>query len=128
MLRENTRRAALESSRAAEDAATRIADQAPAIAEAIAPAARPGPGARDDNNASSEAALADHWWVQFQDGVRWVDIDPMLPDAQVGAALAPPAETIALDAAGNGKLPLPGRYCQELEVRVVVERWDGGGG
>jgi hypothetical protein len=127
MLRENTRRAALESSRAAEDAAARIADQMPAIAEAIGPAARPDAPAPDDKKASSEAALADHWWVQFQDGGRWVDVDPMLPDAQVGTALAPPAEMIALDAAGNGKLPLQSRYCQELEVRVVVERWDGGG-
>src|SRR5436189_210589 len=56
MLRQNTRRAALESSRAAEDAAARIADQMPAIAEAIRPATRPDAPAPDDRKASSEAA------------------------------------------------------------------------
>jgi len=86
----------------------RIAAQAAAIAKLV-PATAP-PAARDTS------ALADHWWVQAEDGGVWIDLDPSLPDAEPGQTLVAAGETIAPDAVGDDRR-------HTLTVRVIGEVW-----
>jgi hypothetical protein len=63
------------------------------------------------------AAARDHWWVQWNDGARWVDRDfdgEVLDPAALGAA--PQTATVAELA--------PDLYDQVV-VRVVAEHWSG---
>jgi hypothetical protein len=65
-------------------------------------------------------ALEDHWWVQRQDGERWIDLDLLAGLADPSAAAVIPAtETVAPAA-------LPASLEHELTVRVVGERWSAG--
>ncbi len=59
------------------------------------------------------AEAADHWWVQWEDGDRWVDMDLMAPLQNMGAASGPPSETF-------GSLPKAQRHTVSLEV--VIEQ------
>lgn len=61
-------------------------------------------------------ALQDHWWVQWQGSATWVDLDP----ATDGASQVVVKAQQTLD---PGQLPADLRH--EVEIRVVVERWDG---
>jgi hypothetical protein len=65
-------------------------------------------------------ALEDHWWVQRQDGDRWIDLDLLADLTDPGAdSVVPATETIA-----PGDLPASLEH--ELAIRVVGERWSGG--
>lgn len=65
-------------------------------------------------------ALEDHWWVQRQEGDRWIDLDLQADLADPGAdSVVPAMETIA-----PGELPASVEH--ELAIRVVGERWSGG--
>jgi hypothetical protein len=72
------------------------------------------------------AALADHWWVQRQNGGRWVDLDLAATEPGTGQALLPAQRTLALPP-GAGKLALPVAECQEVEFRAIIEAWRGDG-
>ncbi len=66
------------------------------------------------------AALQDHWWVQWQDGDRWIDLDPVAAaHDSLATALVPAAETMAPQDVPAGERHL-------LAVRLVVERWADG--
>jgi hypothetical protein len=130
-LKARARQAALEGSRAAEDAVSRVADQAPALLEALRGAGAGGTGAGGAAADKAEvtpvaAALADHWWVQYEDQGRWIDLDPLLPDARPGEVPWKPSATVPLDPRAPGKVPLDAALCHEVEVRVVIERCDPG--
>ena len=71
------------------------------------------------------AAMADHWWVQRQEKTAWVDLDPLLPDAKPGAFRLAPKETFPIRVA-DGAVHLDAKFCQEVEVRVIIERRQGG--
>jgi hypothetical protein len=86
----------------------RIAEQAAALAKLV-PATAP-PAARDTS------AFADHWWVQVEDSGVWIDLDPSLPDAEPGQALAAAGETLAPDAIGQDRR-------HTLTIRVIGEVW-----
>jgi len=55
---------------------------------------------------------------------RWVDLDVLKRDGRPGEGLAAAVETI--DLAPDGKPALPAALVHEIELRVVVERWDAG--
>ncbi|MFQ5721595.1 MAG: transglutaminase domain-containing protein, partial [Candidatus Aminicenantales bacterium] len=38
-------------------------------------------------------AVKDHWWVQIYKNDQWLDLDPSFPEAKIGQAFAPLAET-----------------------------------
>ncbi len=61
--------------------------------------------------------LRDHYWVQYRRGDAWVDLDPSFPEARVGQAFAPAAET---------RESVPDALYHRVVLRVVVEeRKDG---
>ena len=85
------------------------------------------PPPKDDDRAERaalKAALADHWWVQREDSGRWVDLDPLRPDAKPGDSLNRAMETVEMPA--DGKAALPANLYHEIQLRVVVERWEDG--
>ncbi len=63
-------------------------------------------------------ALADHWWLQYQDeSSAWVDLDPSLPTSAPGSALTTAVET--LDAFGLTELPA--ELTHRVSLAVVLE-------
>jgi hypothetical protein len=64
-------------------------------------------------------ALRDHWWVQWNDGSAWVDLDVLAPDGSAGEASATPLGTAGLAAAVEG-------LHHEIAIRLVVEQWSAG--
>jgi hypothetical protein len=65
-------------------------------------------------------ALEDRWWVQRQDGDRWIDLDPLASPADSSAeSVIAPMETMAPAA-------IPAALEHELTIRVVGERWRAG--
>ncbi len=105
-----------ETLRAAEQIGSRGAERAAQQAALLLAVAdsRPTPAAN-----RGEAAAADHWWVQVSDRNTWVDLDPAVPGARVGATLSSAREFFAPE-----ELPAP--YWQEVEVRVVIQQSIGG--
>lgn len=65
--------------------------------------------------AAARAALADHWWVEVEDGGAWIPLDTLAPSLSFGKTLLPPAETHAVDA-------LPDGLAHVVAVRVVAEQ------
>lgn len=105
-----------------KDAAARQATQSDSLLEALGPVP---PTDEASATAGDVSAIADHWWVQYQDKGKWIDLDPLLPDAKPGETRLVPKETIPIRAA-DGTVHLDAKYCQEVEVRVIVERRTGG--
>jgi hypothetical protein len=106
----------LDQQRMAEQVAQRVAEQVPAIAAAV------GQPAVDDSAIAQTAALdtlRDHWWVQWQQGSTWVDLDPTFADAESGRALAEVNETTQPD-------QLPDSLRHTVGIRLVVEFWEHG--
>lgn len=65
-------------------------------------------------------ALEEHWWVQRQDGDRWIDLDLLADLADPSAdSVMPATETFA-----PGQLPASLEH--ELTIRVIGERWKPG--
>lgn len=95
-----------------------IVQRASAESKALA-AALPAAAAPPATDADVEACLADHWWLQRQDGSNWVDLDVTLPGAKPGDTIAPAAETMPVDR-------LPAELWHSLRITVVTERWADG--
>lgn len=91
---------------AIEDRSARLAGQL--LADLGGPAPQGGDEAR-------LAALADHWWVQVQDGDAWIDADP---SAAIVGTLVPEATLAPAD--------LPPDLRHSVTLRVVVEFWEEG--
>ncbi len=95
--------------RLARLALTRIDAQTSALSTAFR-----GPGSA----ATVSDTLRDHFWIQCEEAGQWVDLDPTLHDAVPGKTLAAVGETLVPE-------KLPAGLSHEVEIRVVVERWDG---
>lgn len=97
--------------------AARVQERTRAQTEAIAGAVgEPPKDVMEAEAAAGLAAIRDHWWVQWKDGANWVDLDPTLGDAKSGQVLIPATETLVAD-------KLPESIYHQVEVRVIVERW-----
>jgi hypothetical protein len=106
----------LEQQHVAEQVAQRVAEQVPAIAAAV------GQPAAEDMAAAQIAALEalrDHWWVQWQQGSTWVDLDPTFAHAEPGRTLAEVQETTQQE-------QLPASLWHTVGIRLVVEFWEHG--
>jgi len=97
----------------------RVAAQATMIAAAVG---HPPASALAEERANKVRAVTDHWWVQWQNGPNWLDLDPTLPDAQLEKTLTAVQAT-----------PAPGNYTdlgQDLlhtvQIKVVIEVWKHG--
>jgi hypothetical protein len=118
MLRDLQTAGAKASAARAAAVARRASDQAKVVLAAVKPPAQPA-----QIDALAKAALSDHWWVQYQDGDKWIDLD--LLSAQAQGVVAGEPQTFALDKP-DGKVHLDAKYCHEVEVRVVAEHLSGG--
>ncbi len=62
-------------------------------------------------------ALSDHWWLQYQDGAAWLDLDPSLPSHEIGDTLSEPTDL--QETFGVGGLPEELRHT--LSLAVILE-------
>jgi hypothetical protein len=81
----------------------------------------PKPQAAAGADPDGVAAMVDHWWVQWQQDGKWVDLDPLLPDAQPDAALLSTLQTIPWRPT-PGRLPLEASLWHQVTIRVVIEQ------
>ncbi|HEY3249263.1 MAG TPA: hypothetical protein VGK88_13365 [bacterium] len=91
----------------AMEARGRSRTQAEKLARIVGSAVAAGPSLAPD--------AADHWWLQWSRDGQWVDADPTLPDASVGAAMTAPAETMTVE-------DLPPAVFHQLTIRVIIEQ------
>jgi len=105
------RQAAVSDIAAARSAAR---DQAAALASSIR---RDVPAGRSDDQ-EAVAAASDHWWVQYQQGASWVNLDPTPSDAAPGQVPA------ATPASVSDQVPQASRWT--VTMSVVVESWSKG--
>jgi len=80
-------------------------------------------GATDE--ASRLAALRDHWWVELNEGGRWIAMDVLLPDAKAGELLT--AATSTSEWPAKSPFPaIPDDDWHVVRLQVVVERYENG--
>lgn len=107
---------------------------APIVAEALALAhARTGPllaafessaaAGRNRSESSAIEAIRDHWWVEYLADGKWVALD-LLATAAAGITLAPASASHVWEPASE-KPPVPEKEWHSVNLRVVVERYDG---
>lgn len=96
---------------------TRVAEQTKRLLQSAKPSNPDREwGKRFDAALSS---LCEHWWVQVQDGSRWVDLDLLVGDGSRSIALSKPKETfLAKDISGD--------LYHQIVIRVIAEQWSGG--
>jgi len=93
--------------------AERVGTQTAFLAGAVAGAR----GGDEAARARARDALADHWWVEYHDAGAWIALDPSMPTATPGEALAAADEVVdawTLD-------ELPPDLVHTMRLRVVVE-------
>ncbi len=76
---------------------------------------------RPEPRAIALAAMADHWWVEYQNGDRWEALDVLRPAAPAGDATDPAAQRF--DWPSSAELPpVPDDDSHSVRVRVIVEQ------
>jgi hypothetical protein len=114
LLRQHLTKTTLHNQRLAEEAAERVTEQTQLIVEALGTQTE-----TTDHDKNSVAALQDHWWVQYADGKKWLDLDPTLASAERKAQ-----NIVAF--AKKGELRLDSKFCHEVAMSVVIEQWQEG--
>lgn len=125
-LRKDAEELLTRSQRATEDIAGRTDRQTSTLSAMIGGAAEPSGKGVQAAALPTEAleALRDHWWVQVSAGDKSLDLDP---DSAPSAPGIPPQLVETIDwQPKDGKWPLDAKLCHEIEIRVVVERWEDG--
>ena len=90
--------------------------QAKSIADAIVALAKPA--------APKTATAGRHWWVRYNDGNAWVDLDPALKAP--GEKLAEPAGPELVSDAAKQQIVVPASLCHRVTLVLNVERWEAG--
>ncbi len=116
----DVRRAMLNSQKLAEDLTERVSSQVPFLAEAVGK-----PTAADNRERKAVAAIADHWWVQVQDGARWIALDTQAGSAQQTVLNATAEQTYRVGKTGP-QIDLASEFCHEVVIRAVIEQWAAG--
>jgi hypothetical protein len=116
--RDHFEKAMLQRHRTGEQILERVAAQTPALEKLLGK--QPAAEGRAAEDARVGAALRDHWWVQWRDGDAWIDLDPLLPDAAPGKAVAAATQTV------DRPDGVPADLRHRVEFRVVAERWEAG--
>lgn len=93
--------------------------------EGLLAAVRDAASQNRDDERDSIAALRDHWWVEQQEGDKWIAMDPLLPNAKPGEVLAA-ASSRAGWPAQAGAPTIPESEWHTVRVQVVVERYEAG--
>lgn len=108
------------SRRVAAEAEALVRSQSETLLAAVRDAASPDTVAE---GSATIAALRDHWWVEREDGGKWVAMDVLLPEAKAGEAL------IAASGLSDWKdaaPAIPESDWHSVLIRVVVERYEAG--
>lgn len=113
-LRETLGRMVVESQRMEEEIAQRVSEQAALLLAAVGK-----PRNTPDPRAAHRAAIRDHWWIQWGTQNVWCDLDPLLPDAKPGAALAEAERTIDPHEVSVD-------LCHLIDIRIIIEQYDDG--
>jgi hypothetical protein len=71
------------------------------------------------------AALQDHWWVEYDQGGKWVAMDVLLPDAKLGEAITTASTTHAWAKADDAPA-IPEADWHSVQIKIVVERYESG--
>ncbi|HEX7005340.1 MAG TPA: hypothetical protein VF168_14240 [Trueperaceae bacterium] len=79
---------------------------------------------QQDERALRIESLRDHWWVEIQMPTNIVDLDPSLPDAEVGEIIAQPATRFSPESVGQLR-GLPD-MTHTVTIRVIIERLNEG--
>ena len=121
-MRDDLEAAALASRARIEDLVAQAVDQTERLRALVLAGGAPPPGGSRDR---AITAASEHWWVQLEAGGAWTDLDALAGDPGPGKALTKALETVEVPP-GDAALPLDGSRCQEVELRVLCERWDAG--
>ncbi len=108
--RKTLEQAATDRSRLADELEARVVDQGSRLLSMFSASAGEQAGFEQ---ARARSHLADHWWVQLQDGGNWIDYDTL--SLEIGQSLAQPAETMR-----PGDVPV--QMSHRVGFRVVGER------
>ena len=71
------------------------------------------------------AALRDHWWIEYEADGAWTAMDVLLPDSRIGTTIATASSTSDW-AKANDAPSIPKEDWHAVQIRVVVERYEGG--
>ncbi|MGC2467412.1 MAG: hypothetical protein WA517_19625 [Candidatus Acidiferrum sp.] len=97
----------------------RVVIQTAAIAAAVGhPPASVAAQEREDQ----VRAITDHWWVQWQNGARWTNLDPTLPGSLPGQTLTAAQSTVA----PKNYTDVGENLLHTVEINVVIEVWKQG--
>jgi len=116
-LRRNVAKLTAPFDRMAEDVAQRVAEQTPLLLNAIGQPAAPKPSDQD----TELDALRDHWWVQYREGDKWLDLDPLMAEGKSSE----PQQTVDFNVAA-GKFALDAKLYHQVRVRAIIEQWKQG--
>ena len=97
----------------------RVATQTAAIAAAVG---HPPASAAAEERADQVRAITDHWWVQWQNGGNWANLDPTLPASLPGQTLTSVQSTIA----PKSYTDVGENLVHTVEINVVIEVWKQG--
>lgn len=79
----------------------------------------------DADDSATIAAIQDLWWVESEQDGNWVAMDVLLPDAKIGDAVATASSTSEWKAMDDAP-SIPETDWHTVEIRVIVERYEGG--
>jgi hypothetical protein len=98
---------------ALSDSRAQVATHAKQLRAALGAPVRVSTGADPGDERS------DHWWVQYDRGGQWIDLDPTSGDAAAGESVTSATVTLA-----PGQIAEKDRW--SVDLRVVAERWADG--
>lgn len=104
------------------DALTLVRSQADRLYAAVREV---GAGTQRSDELVRVRALQDHWWIERQDGDRWIAMDVLLPDGKIGSTVVPMASVSAW-ADGTAMAAIPDNEWHSVRLQVVVERYEEG--
>lgn len=110
-----------EAGRIRAEAEALVSSQSQMLLAAVREASSPS----ESEDSTAIAALRDHWWIERQEGDRWVAMDVLLPDFQPGNALATASSNYDWKA-GDAFPSFPEAVWHTVQLRVVVERYEAG--
>jgi hypothetical protein len=92
----------------------RIGAQAAIIARLVGPPPR---SALQADREEQQHAVTDHWWVQWEDGTNWLDLDPTLPGSTPGQPLTAVQRTLV----PNSYTDIGKDLVHSVEIQIIIE-------
>jgi hypothetical protein len=116
-IRKELEKVAAQQQRTEAQVKARVVAQAAAIAEAVG---HPPASVAAKERAEQLEAITDHWWVQWQNGGTWTDLDPTLPVSLPGQKLTAMQGTVAPK---KNYTEVGEKLVHNVQIQVVIEVW-----